>query len=278
MNEILISAYRDRGITEDPESLYEQTQSINDNGDLVYVSKYIDMPTISEIEAGLNKKYDSGFVELKELLSIVRLFKKGSAFGMFDGHTKIVSSGGVSALEEAPVVTFDISRLSADGIERALAMHVVTTWVWNRFIVSNPKAKKRVMIDEAWQLIPYPSMMKWLKVLSLRGRKWNTSLTLVSQRYEMFDRDETARDVVSQFATTIFLKQADQDIGPIQDTFNLSEDVGKMLLSFGKGDVLMKANQQIVHFKSEPTPEEWKYLNTNQNITMSQSDLGAGVA
>src|SRR5690606_32742988 len=156
--------------------------------------------------------------------------------------------------------------------------HVVTTWVWNRFIVSNPKIKKRVMIDEAWQMIPYPSIMNWLKVLSLRGRKWNTSLTLVSQRYEMFDRDETAKDVVSQFSTTIFLKQAEQDKEPIMNSFNLSEDVGNMLLSFGKGDVLMKANQQIVYFKSEPTPEEWKYLNTNQNITFEQgSQSGAGV-
>lgn len=279
LNEILMKAYRNRNITEDPESLYEQTQTFDEHGELIYKTKYIEMPTISEVAMELQRKFEEGYEELKELISIVRLFSKGSAFGMFDGQTKIISEGSTyNKIEDAPVITFDISRLSPDGIERPLAMHVVTTWVWNRFIVSNPKIKKRVMIDEAWQMIPYPSMMNWLKVLSLRGRKWNTSLTLVSQRYEMFDRDETAKDVVSQFSTTIFLKQAEQDKEPIMNSFNLSEDVGNMLLSFGKGDVLMKANQQIVYFKSEPTPEEWKYLNTNQNITFEQgSQSGAGV-
>lgn len=272
LNEILNNAYRSRNITEDPESIYEQTQYVDENGLLTYSTKYISMPTISEVLGKLEEKREKGFEELKELIAIVRLFKKGSAFGMFDGETKIVSDGGIDSLEQAPVVTFDISRLSSTGIERPLAMHVVTTWVWNRFIVSNPKAKKRVMIDEAWQMIPHKSMMEWLKTLSLRGRKWNTSLTLVSQRYEMFDRDETARDVVSQFSTTIFLKQAEQDIDPIVNTFKLSPAVGNMLLSFSKGDVLMKANQQIVQFKSEPTPEEWKYLNTNQNLTMNSEE------
>lgn len=266
-NDSLSQAYRDRGITSDPESLYTQETQLDESGNLKMTSKYMDMPTISEILQSLMKRPDS--VNLVEFIAIIKLFTKGGAFGMFDGQTKINSkrgAGSAATLEDAPIVTFDISRLASQGIERPLAMHVITTWVWNRFIVSNPKEKKRVLIDEAWQQIPYKSMMEWLKVLALRGRKWNTSLTLVSQRYEMFDRDDTARDVVSQFGSVCFLKQADQDINPIVNTFRLSPQVGEMIRTFSQGEVLMKANKQIVHFMSEPTPEEWAYLNTNQNI------------
>lgn len=268
LNDILQRQYHERGITEDPESLYEQIETIDASGQIQFAKKYIEMPTISETYKLLQDQLEE-YPELRELISCVKLFTSGKAFGMFDGQTRIISNSGVS-LEDAPVITFDISKLSSDGIERPLAQHVLMTWVWNRFIVSNPKVKKRIILDEAWMMIKYPTMMEWLKKLSARGRKWNVSLTLVSQRYEMFDRNEAARDVVSQFETICFMKQSDQDIDPILRTYRLSEDVGTMIRTAGTGEVIMKAGNSIVSFQSEPTPDEWKFLNTNQNIEMSK--------
>ncbi|QNR65112.1 VirB4 family type IV secretion system protein [Paenibacillus peoriae] len=267
LDDVLEEMYLSRGITEDPESIYENVEDIDSAGRITYRRKYIDMPTISETYEKLCKIRDEHYPEIKELCTIVHLFTRKKAFGMFDGQTQIASDSGIS-LDAAPVVTFDISKLSSNGIERPLAQHVLMTWVWNRFIVSDPKVKKRVIIDEAWMMIKYNTMMEWLKQLSARGRKWNVSLTLVSQRYEMFDRTEAARDVVAQFETVCFLKQSDQDIMPILNTYRLSEDVGNMIRTANTGDVIMKAGKQIVSFRSEPTPDEWAYLNTNQNIQM----------
>jgi type IV secretory pathway VirB4 component len=266
INDILENLYSSRGITEDPETIYEQIEHIDDFGSITYKKQLIQMPTISDVYEALcyEAKNDYG-EELREICNVVKLFTRNKAFGMFDGQTKIISENNVS-LDEAPVVTFDISKLSSNGIERPLAQHVLMTWVWNRFIVSNPKIKKRVICDEAWMMIKYASMMEWLKLLSARGRKWNVSLTLVSQRYEMFERTEAARDVVAQFDTVCFLRQSDQDISPILNTFRLSEDVGNLIRTASTGQVLMKAGKQIVTFQSEPTPEEWVYLNTNQNV------------
>lgn len=266
LNDIIEQSYLKRGITEDPESIYEQVESIDSVGNIDFRRAYIHMPTISEYYEELTspemeKEYGE---ELKELKNIVRLFTHDKAFGMFDGQTNIVSEYSGS-LDEAPVVTFDISKLSSNGIERPLAQHVLMTWIWNRFIISDPKMKKRMIVDEAWMMIKYASMMEWLKVISARGRKWNVSLTLVSQRYEMFERNEAARDVVAQFDTVCFLRQSDQDIEPIIRTFRLSEEVGSLIRTAATGQVLMKAGKQIVTFQTEPTPREWKYLNTNQN-------------
>ncbi|GAA0854150.1 DUF87 domain-containing protein [Paenibacillus glucanolyticus] len=275
LSDVLEEQFTSRGITEDPESIYQNEEDIDENGRITYRRKYIEMPTISETHKMLEEIRDNGYEDLKELCTIVHLFTKNKAFGMFDGQTQIIADSGVS-LDDAPVINFDISKLSANGIERPLAQHVLMTWVWNRFIVSNPKAKKRVIIDEAWMMIKYSTMMEWLKQLSARGRKWNVSLTLVSQRYEMFDRTEAARDVVAQFETVCFLKQSDQDIKPILDTYRLSDDVGNMIRTASTGDVIMKAGKQIVSFRSEPTPEEWPYLNTNQNIQMGPGPGGDG--
>ncbi len=266
LNDILEELYADKGITENPDSIYKQVEHIDEKGRITWRREYAEMPTISDVHRCLEREInDNGYTELKELANVVKLFTHGKAFGLFDGQTRIVSESGVS-LDEAPIVTFDISRLSANGIERPLAQHVLMTWIWNRFIVSDPKAKKRVILDEAWMMLKYKAMMEFLKLLSARGRKWNVSLTLVSQRYEMFHRIEEARDVIAQLNTVCFMKQSDEDIEPILETFRFSNEVGEMIRTAETGDVIMKAGKEIVAFRSEPTPDEWPYLNTNQNL------------
>lgn len=271
LDDILRNQYTKRGITENPESLYAQVEDIDENGKIIFKRQYIKMPQISDVKREIEKRVSGGTTALEELNSVVSLFVNGHAFGMFDCQTNIVNKEGEklsdSALDEAPIVNFDISRLSKNGIERPLAQHVLMTWIWNRFILNNPKPKKRVIQDEAWMMLKYPSMMEFFKLLSARGRKWNVSLTLVSQRYEMFDRDEAAQDVIAQLNTVAFMKQSDQDIEPILRTFRFADDVGQMIRTAETGDVILKAGKEIVSFRSQPTPSEWKYINTNQNIS-----------
>ncbi len=268
LNDVLGELYREKGITEDPESIYRQVEKIDDYGNITWERQYAEMPTISDVYRKIEQKRESGFHELNDLANVVKLFTRGNAFGLFDGQTHIDMGYEVS-LEDAPIISFDISKLSSTGIERPLAQHVLMTWVWNRFIIGDPKAKKRVIIEEAWMMLKYPSMMEFLKLLSARGRKWNTSLTLVSQRFEMFARDEVSRDVVAQLNTVVFLKQSDVDIEPILETFKFSDEVGEMIRAADTGEVVMKTGKEIVAFKCSPTPGEWKYLNTNQNIDVN---------
>lgn len=270
LNDILEDLYEKKGITEDPNSIYENVESIDEiSGKIVWSKRYVEMPEISDVYTRLEDERKNGYEELKELCSVVKLFTRGKAFGLFDGQTRINNNTGVS-LDDAPIVTFDISKLSANGIERPLAQHVIMTWLWNRAIVGNPKAKKRVIVDEAWMMLKYAAMMDFILLLAARGRKWNVSLTLVSQRYEMFHRTEKARDIVAQMNTVLFMKQSDEDIEPILETFKFSQEVGEMIRTAGVGEVVMKAGKEIVAFVSEPTQYEWNFLNTNQNVEMGK--------
>lgn len=272
LDEVLNKLYAEKGITEHPSSLFEKIEEIDDEGNLIWKEKYTEMPTISDVYIEIEKQKNSGVPGLDEILSVIGLFRKGRAFGMFDGQTKLISSNDKDLdLDKAPIINFDISRLSSNGIERPLAQHVLMTWTWNRFVKNDPKTKKRIVQDEAWMMLKYPSMMEFFKLLSARGRKWNVSLTLVSQRYEMFHRTEEAQDVIAQLNTVAFLKQSDQDIDPILETFRFSDEVGQMIRTADTGDVVLKAGKEIVAFRSEPTPSEWVYLNTNQNIKVSSS-------
>ncbi|MEB2280112.1 DUF87 domain-containing protein [Lysinibacillus xylanilyticus] len=273
LDRILLRLYRNEcKITEDPESLYEYIDSVQEDGRVEYIKKYKRMPQISDVDREVKKLIKEGEKGLEELESVIALFVKGRAYGMFDCQTQIYDKSGEilpeEMLDKSQIVNFNISNLSKSGIERPLAQHVLMTWIWNRFIVNDPKPKKRVIQDEAWMMLEYPSMIKFFKTLSARGRKWNVSLTLVSQRYEMFDRTKEAQDVVAQLHSCAFMKQPDQDVEPILRTFRFSEEVGRMIRTADTGEVILKAGKEIVSFMSTPTPSEWKYINTNQNITV----------
>ena len=271
LDDIMQNEYKKRGITDNPESIYEQDEEVTPEGKVIFTRRYIKMPQISDVKREVDARIEAGAPGLENLSSVLGLFVAGKAFGMFDCQTAIYDANGQimkdTALDDAPIVNFDISRLSKNGIERPLAQHVLMTWIWNRFILNNPKPKKRVIQDEAWMMLEYPSMMNFWKTLSARGRKWNVSLTLVSQRYEMFDRTKDAQDVVAQLNTVAFMKQSDQDIEPILRTFRFADDVGQMIRTAETGDVILKAGKEIVFFQSQPTPSEWAYINTNQNIS-----------
>ncbi len=268
LDEIMNELYKkDCGITEDIDSIYVNAETFDQDGNIQWEKQYKNMPTISDVYRKINERINNGHTGLDELKTIIGLFTAGRAFGLFDGQTSLETNSDVN-LETAPIVTFDISKLSQNGIERPLAQHVLMTWTWNRFIKNDPKPKKRVVQDEAWMTLNYPSMVEFFKTISARGRKWNVSLTLVSQRYEMFHRSEAASDVIAQLATVAFLKQSDQDIEHILETFRFSDEVGQMIRTAEPGDVILKAGKEIVSFRSEPTPDEWVYLNTNQNVSV----------
>lgn len=274
LDKILKKLYAKCGITEDPESLYYHVEDMDGQGNIIFNRVYKKMPTISDVHREIEALVENGNEMLKNLLSVVSLFLAGRSFGMFDCQTDIRDKDGnplpPTALDESPIVTFDISKLSKNGIERPLAQHVLMTWVWNRLIVNNPKEKKRVIQDEAWMMLKFPSMIEFFKTLSARGRKWNVSLTLVSQRYEMFHRNEEARDIVAQLGTVAFMKQTSSDIDKILEAFHFSDDVGQVIRTAEQGDVVMKAGKEIVYFHVVPTESEWQYINTNMNVTVDE--------
>lgn len=273
INDIFEELYEGYGITEHPESIYETVEEFSPNGEIRWAKVLKPMPTITDLYQALIKKSET-VDGLQDIVQIVKLFTAGKTFGMFDGQTYL--GDAVSSLDTAPIITFDISSIPKKSFELPLAQHIINIFAWNRFVKQDLKTKKRILIDEAQYMLDYGSMIDFWNLLALRGRKYNVSLTLVAQRYEAFYRNELARDIVAQLNTVAFMKQAPEDIAPILDTFKLSADVGTMIRTAMRGQVILKCGREIVAFRSEPTPGEWPYLNTNQNMSFDNGSSNNG--
>ena len=86
--------------------------------------------------------------------------------------------------EDIPFINLDISQLE-ERFARPLAQQILLSWVWEKYVKKNSEdktkaAKKRVLVDVAWMLLPYPEAVDFLNTMARRARKRNVSLAVIS--------------------------------------------------------------------------------------------------
>lgn len=242
--------YREKGITKDPGSLYEQG---GEGGDGFYVGrKKKEMPTLSSFAGRLSGKKGG-----ERLATILKPFLKGGTLGIFDGQSNV-------KLKDAPLVSFNINEIK-DEFMRTYAMYVLTNWVWEKFVKKNPGQKKRVVIDEAWMFFKYKDTALFLENLARRARKRNASLTVASQSFAEFSNSQEGRAVLTNSATVFLLKQASTDIDSVQEIFHLSGGQRDFLLSCGVGEALLMAGRNSTALKVVASDYEKEFISTNPN-------------
>lgn len=140
--------YNNKGITENPDSLRVSESYYDSDSDIFYQEgKMKPMPTFSDFHAELEKVAVQELNEsLKRLATSLRMFKKGEVYELFDTQT---SGKTCATSKDAPIVTFDISRLD-ENILRPVGMYVALQWTCGRNSSRRIRRfKKRVVCDEA---------------------------------------------------------------------------------------------------------------------------------
>lgn len=160
---------------------------------------------------------------------------------MFDCHT----SANID-LHNAPIVTFDISRLE-ESILRPVGMFIALSFTWEKFVKKNPYIKKRVVCDEAWMLVNknmagHEYTAQFLENCARRIRKRNGGLLVASQNFYEFANSDQGKAVLTNTAVNIFLRQDSTDIDALQNTFKLSDGERNFLLSAKRGEMLIRMN------------------------------------
>ena len=266
--ESVAEEYAARGITSDPNSLYEATTNFN-RGDKLYRDKK-KMPTIGswyrriQVKAQENMNADYRFhysYLLKVMKQYIREYNGQMAY--FDGQSTF------ELLEGAPFINLDISQLE-EKFARPLAQQILLTWIWEKFVKKNSEdrskaTKKRVIVDEAWMLLPYPEAVDFLNTMARRARKRNVSLAVVSQRFQDFYEKPEAQAVLTSSDTKLFLAQDKSEIQYLKEVFKLSEGEAGFLVTCGKGEGLLKVGAESAIIQITPTQKEFEFVETNLN-------------
>lgn len=255
---VLTELYHEKGFSENPKSLYVTEPDFDEKtGEFYHDGMKKPMPTFSDFHEKLEQFAErENHEEIKKLANALRIFKKGGVYDLFDCHT----SADLANLKDAPVLTFDVSRLE-ESVLRPLGMYVALSWTWEKFVKKNPTIKKRVVCDEAWMLMNknmagHEYTAQFLENAARRIRKRNGGLLVASQNFSEFANNEQGKAVLTNAKVKILLGQDPTDIDAVQQVFKLSDGERNFLLSARRGEMLIKMNTESSVVYALPFPYE----------------------
>ena len=271
--ETVAEEYASIGVNSNPASLYESGNEFQ-QGDKLYKDKK-NMPTIGSWYKRLQKKaQDNTNIDyqfhysylLKVMKQYIREYNGQMAY--FDGQSTF------ELLDGAPFINLDISQLE-ERFARPLAQQILLSWIWEKYVKKNSEdrtkaRKKRVLVDEAWMLLPYPEAVDFLNTMARRARKRNVSLAIVSQRFQDFYEKPEAQAVLTSSDTKLFLAQDKSEIEYLKSVFKLSEGESNFLITCLKGEGLLKVGSDTAILQITPTAKEFEFVETNLNNIVKQ--------
>ena len=272
--EIAGEEYQARGINSNPNSLYDDD---NVEFGVRLTRKKKELPTlgswyrrlIRKAQENDNTDYQFHFSYLiKVMRQYVREYDGQMAY--FDGQSTF------ELLEGAPFINLDISQLE-ERFARPLAQQILLSWIWEKYVKKNSEdkaraKKKRVLVDEAWMLLPYPEAVDFLNTMARRARKRNVSLAVISQKFQDFYENKEAQAVLTSSDTKLFLAQDKSEIEYLKEVFKLSEGESNYLLTCTRGEGLLKVGNDTAILEIRPTQREFSFIETNINKMAEQLD------
>ena len=273
--ETVAEEYQALGINNNPNSLYD------DNNFEIGASlgrKKKEMPTIgswySRIlqKASMNENIDYQF-HFSYLTKVMRQYTReyDGQMAYFDGQSTF------DLLDSCPFINLDISQLE-ERFARPLAQQILLSWVWEKYVKKNSEDRtkarqKRVLVDEAWMLLPYPEAVDFLNTMARRARKRNVSLAVISQKFQDFYENKAAQVVLQSADTKLFLAQDKSEIDYLKEVFKLSDGEASYLLTCTRGEGLFKVGSETAILEIRPTEKEFQFIETNVNKLAAQKGL-----
>ena len=266
--EAVAEEYEAIGITNNVNSLYKSDITLIKEEKIEKEKK--EMPTIGSWYKRILKKSkeneNSDYTRhysylIKVMRQYIREYDGQMAY--FDGQSTF------ELLEGAPFINLDISQLE-ERFARPLAQQILLSWIWEKFVKKNSEDRrrakqKRVLVDEAWMLLPFPEAVDFLNKMARRARKRNVSLAIVSQRFQDFYEKPEAQAVLTSSDTKLFLAQDKSEIGYLKEVFKLSEGEASYLVTAQRGEGLLKVGNETAILMITPTKKEFEFVETNLN-------------
>lgn len=175
----------------------------------------------------------------------------GSLASVFNAQTNIKLDNRL--------VIFDIKDLPETL--RQIMMMIISNFVQNQ-VKAQPE-KRLLVIDEGWLLLEHEESARFVAGLVRRARKYYLGVSIISQQANDFLHNDYGRAIASQSSLRILMRQDTTTIKNVVSEFNLSEYEESYLLTCGRGDALIIADQNHVAVGIIASEKEHPLITTN---------------
>lgn len=240
LDKAIMDAYKMKGITPDPETQNKE------------------VPLLEDLYKSLIGMEDQ---KAQGLAARLEKYIKGSFAGIFNQKTTVSFTN--------KFVVFGIKNLEESL--RPVAMHIVLDYIWT--VVKGTLKKRILIVDEAWYLMQFPDSAAFLRGIVKRGRKYYLGVTTITQDVDDFLETPYGKEIVTNSAIQILLKQHSAAIDQVGEIFYLSEGEKQLLLSADKGEGIFFAGQNHVAIKVIASDDEHRLITTNPEEMKQKQDL-----
>lgn len=195
--------------------------------------------------------YELQVLEQLGLCERLDKYVHGSLSNVFNAQTNIKLDNRL--------VIFDIKDLPESL--RQIMMLIIANFVQNQ-VKAKPE-KRLLVIDEGWMLLEHEESARFVAGLVRRARKYYLGVSIISQQANDFLHSDYGRAIASQSALRILMRQDTTTIRNVVSEFNLSEYERSYLLTCGRGDALLIADQNHVAVKVVASDKEHPLITTS---------------
>jgi len=250
--------YRELGITEDPESLYE-VGSEPEEGRFAVGKRRKRMPELIGLYQRMSEAESETVRKAAELLKPFTRAGNMPSYAIFDGQSNV-------DLGNAPVFGFSINRLDPE-IMRPIGLFIATRWMMERWAKRNPQVQKLLVIEECQNIFNDEDVgAVWAEAAYREGRSTNTGVVAVTQGLEVFMRSHAGMAAIKNSPVKLIGIQEPLDIDAVQGKLALTEGEAHFLVyQARKGDMVVKVDDQSVIVRIDASPFEHMLFTSDPN-------------
>ncbi len=223
-----------------------------------------EIPVLSELTAKLAQSTEPSMIALSKILY---MWTGKRPYGkLLDGQGAIRT--------DAPICTFDLKGLSSYPDLQSVMILILTDFILTQ-VEQDKVNKKRIILDEAWQLLKSNAAAGFMEYCARTLRKTGSGITFITQGVEEIAESPIGHAILNNTATKfVMLQTGDSEI--LKNTLKLNSQELNLIYSleqrkgqFSEGFMIEGEHRQVVRIYPSPF-EYWlstsdasdnKYLN-----------------
>ena len=247
------------------EELYEKF-NITKNTDISKL-KNTDFPKLEDLYSFIEEKNKQSSNEtFEKILSLIRPICVGQSADIWNGYTNIDIDTDMTVFNTSSMHKFQ------EQYKRAQYYNIMS-YCWD-FLSRDVNERTILIADECHMLIDpnIPQTLEYLKNISKRARKHNSSIIVLTQSIEDFLNEKIRLYGQSLFTNStykLFFKLDGQDLKDVQETFKLTDKETQLIYNAKIGEALFTAgirkifiNMQIDKVEKELIDEKFRRVKS----------------
>ena len=220
-----------------------------------------DFPKLEDLYYLLEDKNEMDYKEeYVKLLSLLRPISIGQASTIWNGYTDITIDTRLTIFNTKNMQEFQAQYKRAQ-------YYNIMSYAWE--ILSKNKDERDILIaDECHILVDpnIPQTLEYLRNISKRARKYNSSIIVITQSIEDFLNEKIklyGQSLLANSTYKMFFKMDGQDLRDVVKTFGLTQKEESLIYNAKKGECLLSAGTRKIYAILKVPQQELNIIDEN---------------